>query len=70
MTETQIHDVLNVSAFDMVMEAASRGEDLSFNIAWMRVVGRYNCNQKEWLRAWREQERKKKAYLHKPISLF
>ena len=70
MTESQIYDVLNVSAFDMVMEAASRGKDLSFDIAWMRVVGRYNCNQREWLRAWREQERERKAYLNRTVSLF
>jgi hypothetical protein len=70
MTEAQIHDRLRASAFDMVMEAASRGEDLSIDIAWMRVVGRYNCNQKEWLRSWREQERKKKAYSNRPVRLF
>lgn len=70
MTEEQLYERLRDSAYDMVMEAASRGEDLSFDIAWMRVVGRYNCNQKEWMRKWREQERKNKAFLKRTVRLF
>jgi hypothetical protein len=70
MTEEQLYNKLHDKATDLVVEASYRGETLSFNIAWMRVVGRYNCNQKEWLRAWREEEKRRKANSTRLIRLF
>ena len=70
MTEAQLYNKLHDRALDMVLEASYRGETLSFNIAWMRVVGRYNCNQKEWLRERREEEKRRKANSTKLIRLF
>jgi molybdenum-dependent DNA-binding transcriptional regulator ModE len=54
----------------MVMESAARGVDLSYNIAWMRVVGRYNRDQKRWIREWRERERNKKKGEKMSVRLF
>ena len=70
MTEEQLHDKLQDTALNMVLEASYRGETLSFNIAWMRVVGRYNRNQKEWLKEWREEEKRRKANSTRLIRLF
>ncbi len=70
MTEEQLYKRLHDSAYDMVMESAARGVDLSYNIAWMRVVGRYNRDQKRWIREWRERERNKKKGEKMSVRLF
>ena len=51
----KVEHLLRLRSYDLVAEAASRGQDLSFEIAYMRAVGQYNRDPKAWMREWNKK---------------
>jgi hypothetical protein len=60
--EERLHHRLHLHAADLVAEAAQRGQDLSFKIAWMRAVGQYNRDPREWAKRWNKSAKKVRLF--------
>lgn len=58
----RVEHLLTLRSYDLVAEAAQRGEDLSFKIAWMRAVGQYNRDPKAWVREWNKKAKKVRLF--------
>jgi hypothetical protein len=57
-SEDRVYHKLTLHALELMEEAAQRGQELSYNIAWMRAVGQYNRDPKEWAKRWRKTKKK------------
>jgi 16S rRNA G527 N7-methylase RsmG len=62
MTEEQLNHRLQLRAYDLVNEAAQRGQELSYDIAWMRAVGQYNRDPKAWEKEWSKKGKKVRLF--------
>ena len=61
-SEDRVNHKLTLHALELMEEAAQRGQELSYNIAWMRAVGQYNRDPKEWAKRWKKSEKKYKLF--------
>ncbi len=62
MTEEQLNHRLALRAYDLMYETAQNGQELSYNIAWMRAVGQYNRDPKAWEKEWNKAGKKVRLF--------
>jgi hypothetical protein len=60
--EEKLHHRLTLHALELINVAAQRGQELSYNIAWMRAVGQYNRDPKEWAKRWNKSKKKYRLF--------